>query len=221
MYVSCSGEGRLIFHALNRWRWIGGHRVLGRIGRYGTPPAAWVPACGLCPVEGRGHPQASRLRSCGGGSVGGRWTFRPPLGGSFDSLPPFTAALRAAYVRSFVAPILATSLRPPAAPSHDFLETGLTDPVQGPGLAAQKLVKYHVLAGGIPALSYAAAANPVSGLQGFDMQSEFKTGTYWPTEGHEDPESAGKWIHSDFKNVALSFVHKMYTKMIELGGLDE
>jgi hypothetical protein len=105
---------------------------------------------------------------------------------------------------------------------RDFIEADLVDPVQGPGLAAQKLVKYHVLAGGIPALSYAAAANPVSGLPGFDMQSEFKTGAYWAVdEDHESPESAGKWLHSDFKNVPLSFVHKMYTKMIELGGLDE
>ncbi|MCB1206104.1 MAG: hypothetical protein KDN18_17720 [Verrucomicrobiae bacterium] len=42
----------------------------------------------------------------------------------------------------------------------------------------------------------------------------------WPSEGHEE-DSAGQWLHSDFHGVALPFVYKMFTKMIELGDLNE
>lgn len=104
---------------------------------------------------------------------------------------------------------------------RDFIEAGLTDPQQGPALAAQPLVRYHVLAGGIPALSYAAAANPVVGMPGFDMPGMLRDpGAGWPAEAHED-ELAGKWLHSDFHGVALPYVHSMYAKMIELGDLNE
>jgi len=95
---------------------------------------------------------------------------------------------------------------------------------QGPVLAANPLLKHHVLAGGIPALSCAAAANPIPGQEwqdrNFNMQTDFMIDEQWTVEGHEGNDG-GKWLHSDFRNVALSYVYKMYEKMIELGGLDE
>ncbi len=106
-----------------------------------------------------------------------------------------------------------------------FLEEDLTGSTLGSAKAGEKLVRYHVLAGGIPALSFAAAANPIGGdsMEGrdFNMSADFRTDeNQWPTEGH-DGKSNKKWIHSDFYGVALSHVYKMYEKMIELGTLDD
>ena len=110
-----------------------------------------------------------------------------------------------------------------------FLELGLFDTVTGSALADQPNVKYDLFARGLPALSYAAAANIVEGAQtNFDMQEEFRTDpAQWPLENHQSDENADedlwrdKWLHSDFKNVALTHVYKMFKKMIETGGLDQ
>jgi len=42
----------------------------------------------------------------------------------------------------------------------------------------------------------------------------------WPAENHGG-DSAGQWLHSDFRDVAMSYLHKMYTRMIELGELND
>jgi len=102
----------------------------------------------------------------------------------------------------------------------------LTDPTLGSALANNKLVKYHVLASAIPALSYAAGSNPIGGklMEGrnFNMPSLFQTpGSQWPSEGHEDDEAVNQWLHSDFYGVSLSHVYLMYEKMIKLGKLDD
>ncbi|MFK5923034.1 MAG: hypothetical protein QM496_12715 [Verrucomicrobiota bacterium] len=109
---------------------------------------------------------------------------------------------------------------------REFLVEGLTDPSSGSALANKKLVKYHVLASGIPALSFAAGSNPIGGgnmkNRRFNMQTTFMTNAdQWPTEGHEDNKSSGKWLHSDFYGVALSHIYKMYEKMVKLGSLDD
>ncbi len=106
-----------------------------------------------------------------------------------------------------------------------FLVEDLTDPVLGNGLADKKLVEYHVLASGIPALSFAAGSNPIGGesMKGrrFNMQTTFMTDAgQWPTEGHSGL-SSGDWLHSDFYGVALSHVYKMYEKMVKIGSLDD
>ncbi len=105
----------------------------------------------------------------------------------------------------------------------DFLEKDLFDPAIGSGLAERKFIKYQTLAGGIPALSFAAAANKVEGVRGnFNMQKSFRTDkNQWPREGHEDNKSKGDWIHSDFYGVALPHIYQLYDKMINLGGLNE
>jgi len=52
------------------------------------------------------------------------------------------------------------------------------------------------------------------------MEAKGRDKNVWPTEGHTaDSKSAGHWLHSDFKNVALPYVHKMYEEMINRGSL--
>jgi hypothetical protein len=83
-------------------------------------------------------------------------------------------------------------------------------------------LKYDVLARGVPALSYATGVRPVNVIssRNIDMQKKCRDETVWPTEGHSG-DFVGKWIHSDFKNVSLPYVSKMYKKLIDEGALSE
>jgi hypothetical protein len=91
--------------------------------------------------------------------------------------------------------------------------------------AAEPKVQYDLLARGIPAMSYAAAANVVSASElsgavgNVDMEDKGRAPDKWPADGH-DSDRRGRWIHSDFKNVALPYVHPMYHEMIARGGLN-
>ncbi len=108
---------------------------------------------------------------------------------------------------------------------HDLFEV---DPAKASAKAGLKLVQYDLLARGIPALSFAVAVHPLAPLddpenpslsRNFDMEARGRD-LVWPTEGHTaDGKSAGRWLHSDFKNVALPYVHKMYEEMINRGSL--
>ena len=105
-----------------------------------------------------------------------------------------------------------------------FLESDLhsPDPAAG-GLKAGQTnpnVHFDLLARGIPALSYAAAVDSVPGLLNYNMESSGRIQGQWPTEEHSG-DAAGDWLHSDFRNVALPFVHPMFEGMINLGGLNE
>jgi hypothetical protein len=112
-----------------------------------------------------------------------------------------------------------------------FLERDLfhIDPAKASAKAGLKLVQYDLLAPGIPALSFAAAVHPLERLKNltnpslsrnFDMEAQGRDSGVWPTEGHTaDSQSAGRWLHSDFKNVSLPHVHKMYEEMINRGSL--
>lgn len=42
----------------------------------------------------------------------------------------------------------------------------------------------------------------------------------WP-QVRLDSGLAGNWLHSDFRDVGLSYVLPMYEKMFELGNLDQ
>jgi hypothetical protein len=100
-----------------------------------------------------------------------------------------------------------------------FKEFDLLSPTLGSAKAGELKVQRDLLAAGIPARSYAIAANAVPGLAGNYNMDQFRTSSSsWPTENHGG-DSAGQWLHSDFKNVALPYLHSMYTKMIEIGGL--
>lgn len=91
----------------------------------------------------------------------------------------------------------------------------------------RKLTWYDVLARGIPAKSYGAGTLPLISLnpderrswRNFNMETEGRrslaaTTPVWPSQGHQDQLTAGHWLHSDFKNVALPYVHPLFDFMI-------
>lgn len=110
---------------------------------------------------------------------------------------------------------------------NKFQEVALFSPDErvASAMAAEPKVRYDLLARGLPALSYAAAANRVQIFneletdRNFDMEADCRVPDAWPTEGH-DGDRRGRWIHSDLKNVALPYVHPMFQKMITRGGLN-
>jgi len=107
---------------------------------------------------------------------------------------------------------------------NKFQEVALFSPDKqvASAMAAEPKVRYDLLARGIPALSYAAAANKIKVFtndRNFDMEAVCREPGAWPTEGH-DGDRRGRWIHSDLKNVALPYVHPMFQKMITTGGLN-
>jgi hypothetical protein len=69
-------------------------------------------------------------------------------------------------------------------------------------------------------MSYAAAANPVNGLElakggkvsNFNMMDRRNGG--WP-------RPSGEWHHSDFRDAAFSYVFPMFREMINQGNLDQ
>jgi len=118
----------------------------------------------------------------------------------------------------------------------DFREDDLTDvdPVVASTKAGETKVRYDLLARGIPALSYAAAVMELAVLgqadssdsQNFDLERFGRpngtTNPDWPTEGHtNDDDDLGRWLHSDFRNVALPYVYAVFETMINRGNLHE
>ncbi len=109
-----------------------------------------------------------------------------------------------------------------------FKETDLTNPTAAiaSAKAGSKNVQYDLLARGIPALSFATAVHKLAPLdnlnpslnRNFNMESDGRTQNQWPTTGHSGND-AGRWLHSDFKNVSLPYVYQMYQAMIEKGSL--
>ncbi len=81
-------------------------------------------------------------------------------------------------------------------------------------------LRAKMLGDAIPAESFAAGANETDGVDGnYDMQSETPNG--WPADRYEEM-SAGmvmRWLHSDLKNVAFFYAHRLFLKII--GGLEK
>ena len=106
---------------------------------------------------------------------------------------------------------------------HDFMELDLisSNASAASAKAAEPKVQYDLLARGIPALSYAAGANVIKVFAGanFNMEVLGRVPEVWPADGHAGSRS-GRWIHSDFKNVALPYVAKAYQAMIDRGSLN-
>ncbi|MFP4166482.1 MAG: hypothetical protein ACLFUF_04850, partial [Opitutales bacterium] len=111
----------------------------------------------------------------------------------------------------------------------DFREDNLTDtdPVVASEKAGETKVRYDLLARGIPALSYAAAVmelpQPQSGasVNNWDLEAVGRNPTNWPIEGHTGDQQPNRWLHSDFRNVALPYVVPMFETMINQGLLYE
>ena len=87
-------------------------------------------------------------------------------------------------------------------------------------------VRYDLLARGLPALSPAAGAMPIPAIGGatavtnYDLEIQGRpVGGDWPAEGHGSPLTQERWLHSDFKNVALPCVYPLFVNMINRGGL--
>ena len=104
--------------------------------------------------------------------------------------------------------------------------------LRGPRLLAPSPIldcanmRYDLLARAIPAMTFAAGAAPVppsvAGAQvaNFNLETLGRTDPKkWPTEGHGAARLAGRWLHSDFKNVALPYVAPLYAHMIEVAAL--
>jgi hypothetical protein len=112
---------------------------------------------------------------------------------------------------------------------NKFQEVALFSPDErvASAMAAEPKVRYDLLARGLPALSYAAAANRVQIFneletdRNFNMEAERQNSCQWPAEGHSEEFRAGRWLHSDFKNVALPYVYQMYKAMINKGRLQD
>ncbi len=85
------------------------------------------------------------------------------------------------------------------------------------GQANSMITQYVVLSEAIPALSFAAAANPVDvfdsfGVRNYDMQS-YNEG--WPSD-----RSDTDWRHSDFKSIPYVYIDNLFKFWVELGNLD-
>tara|TARA_B100001093_G_scaffold493945_1_gene536777 strand:- start:713 stop:1030 length:318 start_codon:yes stop_codon:yes gene_type:complete len=94
---------------------------------------------------------------------------------------------------------------------------------QASAKAGEDDVQWHLLAEAIPALSFAVAANKVDAIpvaRNFNMMDMKEGGGSWPSS-RTSTNLGGDWLHSDFRNVGLSYVLPMYEKMLEIGGLDQ
>jgi hypothetical protein len=110
-----------------------------------------------------------------------------------------------------------------------FREDQLFDLQQGGAIAANPEIRSEVLGAGVPALSNPAGSNPVplfnqeSGVRNFDLSSEnpqstFKTG--WPVE-RESKRWRRRWLHSDLKDIAFPFNHRLHDRLVGFGQLDQ
>jgi hypothetical protein len=65
------------------------------------------------------------------------------------------------------------------------------------------------------------AVNPMPEMaENINMETLMTDASQWPAENHAGL-SAGHWLHSDVREVALCHLYKMYEKMITLGNLDQ
>lgn len=86
-------------------------------------------------------------------------------------------------------------------------------------------VRYELLATAVPAMSFAAGAAEIPRgagtlrVRNLNLETEGRGSGRWPAEGHAAKNTTGRWLHSDFKNVALPFVHPLFFKMVTEGAL--
>lgn len=108
---------------------------------------------------------------------------------------------------------------------EQFLESDLfrSEPAIASVKASDPKVSYDLLARGLPAVSYAAAANQIPALElnlrNFNMEDLGRKLNQWTSERHDDDNTKGRWLHNDFKNVALPYVFPLYEAMITKGSL--
>ena len=79
-------------------------------------------------------------------------------------------------------------------------------------------IRYDLLARAIPAMTFAAGAAPIAaaGVSNYDLELQGRRSDGpWPAEGHGGTRTAGRWLHSDYKNVALPYVSPLFLRMIQ------
>lgn len=117
------------------------------------------------------------------------------------------------YYRSMYAPIDA---------GGQSLRGDVATVAQASARAAEDETRWDQLASGIPALSFAAARNPIRllGQQGpgrnIDMQALRDPDNGWPASRAE--LWGTRWLHSDVRNVAMPYVYEAYERILRLGG---
>lgn len=87
--------------------------------------------------------------------------------------------------------------------------------------AEEKKVVYDLLARGIPSGSYTLAivSLPFSGIENFNCEMTGRKLDQWPQDTNHEGYKAGRWLHSDIKNVALPVIRQTYDSMITRGQL--
>ena len=55
-------------------------------------------------------------------------------------------------------------------------------------------------------------------MQSIDMSTSAYMANTWPRP--DDGQLGGRFLHSDIKNVAYFFVHPVFRKLVEVGGLN-
>ena len=101
-----------------------------------------------------------------------------------------------------------------------FLEADLLhrDPVRASAAANRRLVQYDVLARGIPALSFGTALQPLDPLgasRNLNLEQIGRVPDLWPDEPRGfDHRNYARWLHSDFRAVALPYVAPLYRQIL-------
>ncbi|MEY3812064.1 MAG: hypothetical protein RI910_10 [Verrucomicrobiota bacterium] len=159
----------------------------------------------------------------------GGWGFNPAWRGRYVPSGP-TKSTGGYYER--MDPITAGRITSAQLTQDPFFRPLYEGCLRGPRLLAPSPIldcsnmRYDLLARAIPAITFAAGAAPVpptdSGAQvvNFNLETLGRTDPkQWPTEGHGATRLAGRWLHSDFKNVALPYVTPFYAQMIKSAAL--
>ena len=109
---------------------------------------------------------------------------------------------------------------------YPFENRDLFDPAEGSGIAGQEEIQWRVLGTAIPATTFGMAVNAVPRIsqeageeRNFNMMNMKEQGQ-WP-QVRLNSGLAGNWLHSDFRDVGLSYVLPMYEKIIDIGKFDQ
>ena len=128
------------------------------------------------------------------------------------------------FVNQRMTPAAAANIPLAELEEKPFFDPFVNEKFHDPALGSAEAEKYDevskALAESLPALTFAAGSNPIAifNVRNFDMMN-LRNG--WPesrTQPTVDPDMQG-WRHSDIRNVAHLYTHKVYEKWIELGEL--
>jgi hypothetical protein len=77
---------------------------------------------------------------------------------------------------------------------------------------------HQIIASAIPALSGATGRTAIfDEYHAFDMNTNYKPeGGAW---GRDDYPYFRRWLHNDIWNMAYLYTHRLFAKLVELGGL--